>query len=135
MCRWKVEDGDVEVVHDVQVRHHLVFTSRPLLRLLGLQLLPLHRLVQLVVREVRVTSRGLSHIILRRSQGRGDVMVANHWFWEIKKVLDAMEITSDAMRIRLDAFQLEGESQVWWDWAKTSRDVEAMTWAEFHGLL
>ena len=32
-----------------------------------------------------------------------------------------MEITSDAARIRLAAFQLEGESQVWWDWAKTSR--------------
>ena len=45
-----------------------------------------------------------------------------------------MEITSNAMRIKLAAFQLEGESQVWWDWAKTSRDVEAMTWAEFHGL-
>ena len=23
---------------------------------------------------------------------------------------------------------------MWWDWAKTSRDIEAMTWAEFHGL-
>ena len=45
-----------------------------------------------------------------------------------------MDITSDAMRIRLAVFQLEGESQVWWDWAKTSRDVEAMTWVEFHGL-
>ena len=39
-----------------------------------------------------------------------------------------------AAKIRLAAFQLEGESQVWWDWVKTSRDLEAMTWAEFHGL-
>ena len=62
----EVEDGDVEVVHKVQVRHHLFLTIRPLLRLLGLQLLPLHRLVQLVVREVRVTSRDSSHIILQR---------------------------------------------------------------------
>ena len=38
------------------------------------------------------------------------------------------------MRIRLATFQLEGESQVWWDWAKTSRDIEAMTRAEFHRL-
>ena len=45
-----------------------------------------------------------------------------------------MEITSDAIKIRLAAFQLEGESQVWWDWVKTSRDLEAMTWAEFHEL-
>ena len=38
-----------------------------------------------------------------------------------------MEITSDAMRIKLAAFQLKGESQVWWDWAKTSRDIEEIT--------
>ena len=52
----------------------------------------------------------------------------------IEKVLEAMEITSDATKIKLVAFQLEGESQVWWDWVKTSRDIEAMTWVEFHEL-
>ena len=36
--------------------------------------------------------------------GGGDPMVANHWFMQIKKVLKAMEITSDATRIRLAAF-------------------------------
>ena len=45
-----------------------------------------------------------------------------------------MKITSDAIRIRLVAFQLEGEAQVWWKWARTSRDLEAMTWAEFQEL-
>ena len=45
-----------------------------------------------------------------------------------------MDITSDAARIRLSVFQLEGESQVWWDCVQTSRDLEAMTWAEFHEL-
>ena len=49
-------------------------------------------------------------------------------------MLEAMEITSDTIMIRLAAFQLEGEAQVWWNWAKTSRDLEAMTWAEFHDL-
>ena len=53
---------------------------------------------------------------------------------QIEKVLEAMEITSDATRIRLAAFQLEGEAQVWWKWARTSRDLEAMTWAEFQDL-
>ena len=66
--------------------------------------------------------------------GEGDSMVADHWFMQIEKVLEAMEITSDATRIRLAAFQLEGEAQVWWKWEKTSRDLEAMTWAEFQGL-
>ena len=61
-------------------------------------------------------------------------MVANHWFQQVEKILEAMEITSNATKIRLVAFQLEGESQVWWDWIKTSRDLEAMTWAEFHEL-
>ena len=56
-------------------------------------------------------------------------MVANHWFMQVEKVLEAMEIISDTTRIRLAAFQLEGEAQVWWNWAKTSRDLEAMTWA------
>ena len=61
-------------------------------------------------------------------------MVADHWFMQVEKVLEAMEITSDTTKIRLVAFQLEGEAQVWWKWAKTSRDLEAMTWAEFHDL-
>ena len=61
----------------------------------------------------------------------GDLMVADHWFMQIEKVLEAMEITSDTTRIRLVAFQLEGEAQVWWKWARTSRYLEAMTWAGF----
>ena len=61
-------------------------------------------------------------------------MVADRWFMPVEKVLEAMEITSDTTRIRLTAFQLEGESQVWWNWAKTSRDLEVMTWAEFREL-
>ena len=61
-------------------------------------------------------------------------MVVDHWCRQIENVLEAMDIISDAAKIRLAAFQLEGESQVWWDWVKTSRDLEAMTWAEFYGL-
>ena len=61
-------------------------------------------------------------------------MVVDHWFMQVEKVLEAMEITSDTTRIRLAAFQLEGEAQVWWNWAKTSRYLEAMTWAEFLDL-
>ena len=66
--------------------------------------------------------------------GGGDPMVVDHWFMQIEKVLEAMEITSDVTRIRLAAFQLEGEDQVWWKWARTSRDLETMTWAEFQEL-
>ena len=37
-------------------------------------------------------------------------MVAGHWFRQIEKVLEAMNITSDAVRIRLAMFQLEVSS-------------------------
>ena len=66
--------------------------------------------------------------------GGGDPMVADHWFMQIENVLEAMEITSDTTRIRLAAFQQEGEARVWWRWARTSRDLEVMTWAEFREL-
>ena len=56
-------------------------------------------------------------------------MVADHWFIQVEKILEAIEITYDTTRIRLAAFQLEGEAQVLWNWAKTSRDLEATTWA------
>ena len=66
--------------------------------------------------------------------GGGDPMVADHWFMQIENVQKAMEITSDTTRIRLAAFQLEGEARVWWRWARTSRELEVMTWAEFQEL-
>ena len=66
--------------------------------------------------------------------GGGDPMVADHWFMQIENILEAMEITFDATRIRLAAFQLEGEAQVWWRWAMASTDLEALTWAEFQEL-
>ena len=58
-------------------------------------------------------------------------MVTNHWFMQIEKVLEAMEITSDTTRIRLAAFQLESEAQIWWKWARTSRDHRGAIVFEF----
>ena len=46
-------------------------------------------------------------------RGGGDLMIASHWFRQVEKVLEAMEIISDATKIKLVAFQLEGESQIW----------------------
>ena len=37
--------------------------------------------------------------------GRGDLVVADHWFRQVERILEAMEINSDVTRI-----QLEGES-------------------------
>ena len=61
-------------------------------------------------------------------------MVADHWFRQVERILEAMEITTDATRIKLATFRLEGESQIWWDWVRASRDPETMTWGEFREL-
>ena len=45
-----------------------------------------------------------------------------------------MEIISDATKIKLVMFQLKGESQIWWDWVKDSRDLEEMTWEDIQEL-
>ena len=45
----------------------------------------------------------------------GDPMIADHWLWQVDKILEAVEITSDATMMKLATFQLEGESQVLWD--------------------
>ena len=37
-------------------------------------------------------------------------MVVDHWFMQIEKVLEAMEITSDTTRIRLATFQIVNEA-------------------------
>ena len=42
--------------------------------------------------------------------GGGDPVIVDHWFRQVEMILDAMEITSDTMRIRLATFRLEGES-------------------------
>ena len=61
-------------------------------------------------------------------------MVVDHWFRQVQRVLEVMEITSNVTKIRLAIFHLEGESHVWWDWVKASRNLEAMTWDEFREL-
>ena len=67
-------------------------------------------------------------------KGGEDPMVADHLFQQVENILESMEITSDATRIKLAVFPPEGESQVWWDLIKALRNLEAMTWEEFHEL-
>ena len=67
----------------------------------------------------------------RTFTGRGDPMVADHWFIQIEKVLEVMEITSDTTRIRLVVFQLESEAKIWWKRARTSRDLGGAFVCEF----
>ena len=63
--------------------------------------------------------------------GGGDPMVTDHWFIQIEKVLEAMKITSNTTRIRLAVSQLESEAQIWWKWARTSKDLRGALACEF----
>ena len=80
---------------------------------------------------------GLSNLQRFRAQhpptftGEGDPMVVDHWFIQIEKVLEAMEITSDTTRIRLAVFQLESEAHAGWKWARTFRDLRRAFVCEF----
>ena len=42
--------------------------------------------------------------------GEENLMVVDNWFHQVRKLMEAMEITSDATKIKLASFQLEGES-------------------------
>ena len=53
--------------------------------------------------------RFIAHYPLTFTRG-GDPMVADHWFRQVERILEAMEITSDATWIRLATFRLEGGS-------------------------
>ena len=66
--------------------------------------------------------------------GGGDPMVADHWFHQMERILRSMEITSDTTWITLDSLQLEGETQIWWEWVTTFMNLETMTWDDFRRL-
>ena len=132
--KWLVEYEDVEGVHRVLVRHHQYLISKPLFEAVGIAV------AAIAHASIAGSQRGPSNLQKFRTQhpptftGGGDPMVVDHWFIQIEKVLEVMEITFDITRIRLAVFQLESEAQIWWRWAKTSRDLEVMTWAEFQEL-
>ena len=136
MCKWLVEDEDVENVHGALVRHHrldqpIVFDQQAFVEVVGIAT------VAIAQAGIAGNQGGPSNLHRFRAHhpptftGGGDPMVADHWFIKIEKVLEAMEITSDTTRIRLAAFQLESEAQIWWKWARTSRDHRGAIVFEF----
>ena len=64
----------------------------------------------------------------RTFTGGRDPVVADHWFQQVERILEAMEITSDATRIKLATFRLECESQILWELVKVSQNPKMMTW-------
>ncbi|GFY97392.1 hypothetical protein Acr_11g0016980 [Actinidia rufa] len=76
-----------------------------------------------------------------------DPLVADHWLSEIRKLFDVLDVTEDAVRVKLVPCQLSGEANEWWKSVLATRkasrglartaenvnepNVENMTWAEF----
>ena len=89
MCKWLVEDEDVKDIHGVLVG----ITAN-------------------AIAQAGIAGRKEDPSNLQRFRahhpltftGGGDQMVIDHWFMQIEKVLEAMEITSNTTRIRLAAF-------------------------------
>ena len=110
MCKWLVEDEDIEDVHGALVRHHRQLTNRR------------HLIIWPLGEAVGVAEAAIAQASIAGSQGDpsnpqrfrthhpptftggGDPMVADHWFMQIEKVLEAMEITFYMTRLRLAAF-------------------------------
>ena len=82
----------------------LVFDQRTFAKAVGITANAIARASIACRQEDPSNPRGLGRIILRHSQGGRGPMVVDHWFIQNEKVLEAMEIISDATRIRLAAF-------------------------------
>ena len=107
LCRWLVEDEGVGGAHGVLVRHHQCLISKLLLRLTAVAIAQAS-IAGSQGGPSNLQSFGVHHP--PTFTGGGDPMVADHWIMHIENVLEAMKITSDNTRIRLVAFQLEGEA-------------------------
>ncbi|GFS34044.1 hypothetical protein Acr_00g0031960 [Actinidia rufa] len=73
-----------------------------------------------------------------------DPLVADHWLSKIHKLFDVLDVTEDAVRVKLVVCQLSGEANEWWKSILATRkesrglsrmagnvnepDVENMTW-------
>ena len=131
LCRWLVEEEDIEAVGRDNNQPPPAFDQQAFIEAIGV-------IVATIAQTSATGGQGGTSNLQRVKahhpptfKGEKNPMVAGHWFRQVGKILEAMEITSNATRIKLAAFQLESESQVWWDWVKASRDLEAMTWKEF----
>ena len=96
MCIWLVEGEDVEGIHEVLAKHQQAFVEA-----VGIAA------AAIAQASAAGSQGGPSNLQRFRAHhpptftGGGDPMVADHWFMQIEKVLEAMEIASDTTRIRL----------------------------------
>ena len=104
MYRWQVEDEDVEDVHGAVANHHPIFYQQAFMEAMSFAFTSFSQ-------ASATGGQGGSNNLQRFKTHHpptftreGDSMVADHWFRQIEKILEAMEITSNVTKIILAAF-------------------------------
>ena len=98
MCRWKVEEEDVEDLDGAITNHHRPLINKPSWRLLVMQLL------HSTIAQTSVVVTAIAHASTNVGQGGpsnlqrfkahhpptfkggGEPMEADHWFWQVGKI-------------------------------------------------
>lgn len=58
-------------------------------------------------------------------------MMAEEWLEEIEMILDTLDITNEAIRVQLAAYQIAGEPKQWWKMMKEARANQTIRSKEF----
>ena len=105
MCRWQVEDKDedVEVVPQGDSQPSPIFYQQAFMEAMGAAF------TSIAQASAAGDQGGLNNLQRFKAHHpptfmRGDLMVVDNWFRQIEKILEAMEITSDAIKIKLATF-------------------------------
>ncbi|KAL5566310.1 hypothetical protein UlMin_029474 [Ulmus minor] len=62
--------------------------------------------------------------------GSTDPLEAEEWISSMETILDFMQL-NDQERVACASFMLKKDARYWWATVKLTRNVEAMTWADF----
>ena len=65
-------------------------------------------------------------------EGIVDPAVAEEWVNMVEKIFEFVQI-EDEEKVKCVVYMLRKDARIWWEAVKKSRDVAAMTWAEFLG--
>ena len=86
--------------------------------------------LHVVAPELKPTSKRFMKRNLPVFKGTIDPTVAEEWVSMIKKIFEFVQI-EDEEKVICVVYMLRKYARIWWEIVKKSRDVAAITWAEF----
>ena len=111
--RWLVDEEDAEAVGGATTHYHQPLTNIEAISDATATIAHASVVATTIAQASAIGSQGGSSNLQRFQahhpltfRGGGDSMVADHWFRQVGKIMEAMEITSDTTKIKLAAFQL-----------------------------